>query len=714
MMDAVGASEFNHGVSLSDSLSDTRGRGFVGRTAELDSFKDCLSGATDHRILFVHGPGGIGKTTLLDAFVRLARELGRRPVYVDARDFECTGVAMSTAVTDRARRAGYAEDESPDVLLIDGYELLLPVDHWVRDDLLAARPSDCVTVIAGREPPVARWRLDPGWRRLTLVHALKELNRQESDDLLAGFGLSPTRSQVLSAVGRGHPLVLAMLAEAEGSGPSSPHTFVEAPDVVAQLCALIIDDIPDVAHRTGLATCAHATRMTSDLLARIVGSRAEEVWAWLESRPYVRRGVVGLFVHDVVREIFEAEFAHRSPDAYVSLHVAVRGYFLGRLADPSEPRPDRAAAEILFLHRSGPMSNQIAGLREGGLLPVARAGTEDRAGIVALIEREEGPTSAAIARRWIDVQPDCLYLSRSDAGVEGFSMQVYLPTDTELDEVDPIASAVLATVAEQGPLRPGELINVNRFAGASGSYQRDPMLLLVNGVSCILEWGTKPAAWTFIITIEPDIYGPYFEYLGLTLMWRTPLSASHRGLGGVASEVAGYGWDRRRFPADRLFDLMARRELNGEQGPPPADMIRPAPLDRQAFATAVRAALPCISQPDKLAGSPLLGSALVPVMATDPVTSLPATLAAAVAVLARERGGAERERLLVRTYLKPAPSQEAAAQILGLPFSTYRRHLAQAQERLIEVLWSIEIGERPLPPPLRISDGTGGQELGRH
>jgi hypothetical protein len=43
--------------------------------------------------------------------------------------------------------------------------------------------------------------------------------------------------------------------------------------------------------------------------------------------------------------------------------------------------------------------------------------------------------------------------------------------------------------------------------------------------------------------------------------------------------------------------------------------------------------------------------------------------------------------------VRPAPTQEAAAEVLGLPFSTYRRYLAKAVERLTDVLWAVEIGE---------------------
>ncbi len=459
---------------------------------------------------------------------------------------------------------------------------------------------------------------------------------------------------------------------------------------------MLVDDVPDAAHRAGLATCAHATRMTADLLRRTVGSRADEVWRWLESRPYVRRGAVGLFLHDVVREVFEAEFAHRSPDAYVALHVAIRGYFLDRLADAGEPHPDRAAAELLFLHRRGPLSETIARLREGGLLAVAPAGPQDVGGILALIEDAEGPDAAALAARYAAEQPGCLYRSRSDAGVEAFAMQVYLPTGGTLDADDPVASAILAVVEEHGPLRPGERVNVNRFAGSSRAYQRDPTVLLVNGVSCVLEWGHRPAAWTFIVTREAEQYGPDFEYLGmapmLELSFPTPA-----GPGSEEVRAVGYGWDRRRFPVPALFELMARRELTGEVGPPPPEMLRPLPLSHAAFAVAVRAALLEMGRPDRLAGSPLLGSALVPVEATDRVAALTASLSGGIRTLGNGRRGEEHCRVLERTYLKGASSQEGAAELLGLPFSTYRRHLAQALERLVEVLWSVEIGERPGP-----------------
>jgi hypothetical protein len=76
---------------------------------------------------------------------------------------------------------------------------------------------------------------------------------------------------------------------------------------------------------------------------------------------------------------------------------------------------------------------------------------------------------------------------------------------------------------------------------------------------------------------------------------------------------------------------------------------------------------------------------------------LRSTLERAVATLGRQPRGAELRRVLDRTFLRPAPTQEAAAEVLGLPFGTYRRHLAAALAELGELLWAVEIGAIALP-----------------
>ena len=75
-------------ANLGDLVDDVRRRGFVGRRAEGRSFDAALAGRSDRRVLFVHGPGGVGKTTLLTHLRGRARQAQRAVVFLDGRDVD--------------------------------------------------------------------------------------------------------------------------------------------------------------------------------------------------------------------------------------------------------------------------------------------------------------------------------------------------------------------------------------------------------------------------------------------------------------------------------------------------------------------------------------------------------------------------------------------------------------------------------------------------
>jgi hypothetical protein len=158
-----------------------------------------------------------------------------------------------------------------------------------------------------------------------------------------------------------------------------------------------------------------------------------------------------------------------------------------------------------------------------------------------------------------------------------------------------------------------------------------------------------------------------------------------------------YGMDWRRLLPDRWIDLMNDRERTGVTGPPPASLLRPAPLGRADFAVAVRTALRDLHRDDRLATGPLMGSRLAEGPDGPDPKALRAAVLRGVSALGRRPRGAGLQRVLDRTFVRAAPTQEAAAEVLGLPFSTYRRHLATAVDELVDLLWAVEIGEIGLP-----------------
>src|ERR1041385_63613 len=147
-----------------DLVDSARRQAFVGRRVQIRSFEDALVGRSARPVLFVYGPGGIGKTTLLLEMRARARGTGRAAVLLDGRDMDPSPDGFMEAL----RGAG----SDATVLLIDGYEQLAPLDGWLRRELVASLPAGNVVVLAGRDPPAPAWRTDPGWRQVVAVHPL--------------------------------------------------------------------------------------------------------------------------------------------------------------------------------------------------------------------------------------------------------------------------------------------------------------------------------------------------------------------------------------------------------------------------------------------------------------------------------------------------------------------------------------------------------------
>jgi hypothetical protein len=149
-------------------------------------------------------------------------------------------------------------------------------------------------------------------------------------------------------------------------------------------------------------------------------------------------------------------------------------------------------------------------------------------------------------------------------------------------------------------------------------------------------------------------------------------------------------------PTAGVLELLAERELTDGVVSPPQEPEQPArpvrKLNDEDFATAVKAALTGLGRATGLRGSPLLDAPLVSsrvsVDADDRARSeeLRAWIAAAAARLEASPRDRRGFRAVHHTYLQPAQTQAAAAKLLDLPTTTYRRHLAWGVARITELL----------------------------
>ncbi len=742
---------------IADRLSAARRIKLVGRAAELALFRDALAapGPLPFFVLYVFGPGGVGKTTLLSAFGAAARDANMPAALLDARNVEPTPEAFLAALgqtlagcsapppVESSGGGGGGDDDDPlaclggerRVLLIDTYENLEPLDGYLRDTFLPRLSDNTLVVLAGRVPPSPGWRGDLGWQNMVKSVSLRNLSPAESRTFLEQRAVPAAQHPAVLDFTHGHPLALSLVADlfdqkaapsdgdAASAAESAPiedlRAFVPqaAPDVIQTLVERFVRDVPGPAHRAALEICALVRLTTEDLLARLLREAdepgllaglpdgAHALFDWLCHLGFIERGRRGLFPHDLAREALLADLRWRNPERYATLHARARDFYSCRHRETAGAEQQRVLFDFMFLHRdSQVVRGAFAWHDSANLITDETLRPTDVDALVAMTSRQEGEESADLLRGWLAEQPQNALVFRDASSGEpaGFTLLLAL-TETRSDkrDADPATRAAWHFLRQQAaPLRPGEAATHFRFWMARDTYQAvSPVqsLVIVNIVRRCL---TIPGlAYTFFPVADPDSWAPLFAYAE---MRRIP--EADFCVGGKTYGVFGNDW-RVLSPTDWLA-LLARKETAGDQG---SAATTAAPNGRRGdtllvlsepeFASAVRDALRHFSQPRLLESSPLLRSRVVAVRLGSAGAGSEERRAALRDVL---REGAESLQASPRTakgyqsvrltYLEPAASQEQAADLLDLPFSTYRRHLAAGVAEITHRLWLQEIG----------------------
>jgi hypothetical protein len=313
-----------------------------------------------------------------------------------------------------------------------------------------------------------------------------------------------------------------------------------------------------------------------------------------------------------------------------------------------------------------------------------------------MVRANEGEESARLAAHWLARQPQGVTVWRAaDGHIAGFLVTVALHQTEDTDRVtDPAIQAARNYLDRHVQLRTAEASLHFRFWMAEETYQSVSSVQSLIFLAVVKYYLTTPRlAFTFFSCASPDFWAPMLGYANLTRLPEADFSVGGRRFG-----VYGHDW-RAESPA-RWLSILADKEVGipVESKPAPAEPV--IVLSAPEFSGAVRQALHDFTRPNLLASNPLLRSRLVTERVDtdakpgDPVEALRLLLKETASKLQSNPRDEKLYRALEHTYFHPAPTQEIAAEQLDLPFSTYRRHLTAGIQRLTEMLWQQEIGER--------------------
>jgi hypothetical protein len=658
--------------TLAERLAARDAQRFVGRERELAFFDSLFVDDPPAQVVLVHGPGGIGKSTLLREIARRGSNRGWTAQLIEGRDLAPVPGEIESALN------GITQATRP-LILFDTYERMAAADGWLRGRLLPSLPARALVVLAGRTTPDPGW-FENGWERLAVELKVEPLPTDAALSLIKAHGLDdPELAQQLIAWANGSPLALALATDAvqRDGTPWTPERIHEHPNLVQAILHRIARTELDGGNLDVAAVAAIARvcyePMLRDVLPEVDHAAA---YAWLRERTFSEPVAGGIALHEIVRQAMRADLRARDPERDRELR--------------------RRIADHLFLRglRAGPRT--VVDLAELVENPAVRwgFGADGSTTHRPDLWRSE---DLATARERILAKPDgAVWWDSTQLILEQAPDRVV----TVRDAHDTLCGIAIAVTPDNAPAAAEDDICLGPWlaharaahAGEEVLIWRDsidfvahgdlgsPVLSILN-TAAILRSGLNNPRWSYIpidpsneaaVTFARAVNTTHLDHLDIDLGAKFVQChqidhAADGLLGGVRAAVYG----------ELGLGAPGPIKLGGDAAPLKSIAREPVTLD------AVRDALRSLHRPLELASSPLATGTTT----EERAASVRAELQDAVA---NAFGDSPAEQLLrqilQRGYLDPHGSHELAADELHVSRATYFRRLRAASQRVADYL----------------------------
>lgn len=620
----------------------------MGRRRELELFDQLFVDDPAANVVLLHGPAGIGKSTLLREVVRRGQRCGWRPHWIEGRDLMPLPDALEDALT------GARQEEQP-LVAFDSYERMRALGGYLRRSVLPSLPERAIVVVAGRGLPEASWSAG-GWETVVRMLELGGLSREESRELLRSAGVEDG-GLMRDAVewSGGSPLALALAAEpgarwrpaSEGGGPADP-------GVVRALVRRLAGSELEGAQLAVLGVAAIARLTTVDLLRKVLPETdAERGYQWLASRTFTEPLGDGITLHDLVGKALRADLRGRDPNSQQELRRRIADYLHARAVAGNLP------LSIDLAHLIENPAIRWGYSWEGSVryrIDSVRPGDADAVRAV-LAERSHGGWWPLLERFFAEAPARIGIARDADDRLAGYLVSVTPRNAPSFAADDPLLGPWLAHARSRSPGGNAVLWHdaVDLAEPCSG-------VQAMLGVAGILRSGLANPRLAYL---------PIHPGLPEALEFARVLGARH--VPELDLELAGVRVEC------HVLDYGPGGLLGAQRDVVYAELGLPAPPASPTDVEVVRQGLRDLSVPSRLAANELARG--------DTLKERAESVHALLADAAEQAFGETADelllrRVLIRGYLDPAPSHELAAKELNLSRSAYFRRLKMAVERI--------------------------------
>ncbi len=667
---------------------------FVGRQKEMALFLDLIKTKEPSlHLLYIHGPGGQGKTTLLKQFADCCREQDMPCLQVDCRYAD----AHPDSFRELFRQAApftegdiieqLATHHGNVVLLIDTYEKIKPLDDWLRQDFLPELPGNVITVICGRSPLSTNWRTDPGWQTITKSIALHELTHDESEQLLQRRSIPADKIKAVVNYTHGNPLALSIVADMFDQYSDPGFNPLSSPDIMKTLLEQFIQEVPSPAHKAALELFSLVNVGTEKLIEEVLGVQlAHELFNWITTLSFIEKGPAGIYLHEIARDTIAAELHWRNPEWYRHLHIRIQQYYVSRILKQSGENQRALLFGLIFLHRMNPAVKPFFEFQENGNSWQDMMKDDDRAYLIDTCKKFEGTASAGNLKKWLEHEAANVWVFRdAEKNPAGFILKISLDKIKAATH-DPVINQLL-TYKRSLNLDPGAHSVAFRSWMGRDHYQNVSGVQSAIFLAIVQYYFTPGLAISFLDCANPAFWAQMLNYADL------------HHLPNLDHELNGklHGWYMHNWlerPPLAWLDLMGKREINEEEEiDSTTGTGQKGSLSETEFSEAVQQALKHFDNPKRMTGNPLLNCRVVinnnemEPTEINLALSLADKLSTIISTLKDSPRDEALYRVLYRTYVNSAGSQEQTADLLHMSFSTYRRNLKKAVEKVADLLW---------------------------